>query len=446
MKLGDRCKDLANEIILDYDLPIPRVTNASSIDQQVLLQAFKAIIPVDPFEEINGQNDQSSVYQGMVKSLSKALDVDLSHISPTALAAGDLKHILSFLEILVAIKRFLLGNVHSDQLDFDAVELEDFGMETGDASESPSASCSICFCHESTVKHCNRVDDCCDREKVDEHKSKSHKQSRSPKHRLVDARKKKKLLLASKLQSTKQLSKNASPSSSSTHQLARRLSQALNLNEEVKSLESKVSTKCNADFDQPNFLFDLRNLSPGTRIQLERLYQSHQAFQRNIRSQVEKEQDARQLLLEQSVTARKTRNSSAPAARGPSTTNHQASPCHIHHTKSETSMSCNLSCPSHTGTYERDLRSRLARLTQEIKERERRIVSRNLKSQSQLQRHLVKAAKVQVTRSKKELLAAREYVLQRTRQQVKQDQIYLQSLEQLYQEKTDLLCARIFQE
>lgn len=450
MRVGDLCKDLINEIILDYDLPVPRVTNASKIDQQLLLQAFKAIVPIDPLEQIDDQYNQSSVYQCMVTSLSKSLNVDLSHINSNSLASGDLKHILSLLEILIAIKRFLLGNVRNDQLDIETVELEDFKCAEEEelfasASETTSANCSICFCEESTTAICKNVKDYNEDETTIEHKSKSRKQCHSPIHRLVDARKKKKLLMASKFGSGKQLSKsgNTSSSTSSSQELAKRLNQVLHLNEEVRTLETKLAS--NATSDSPDLIVDPCTLSPGTRIQLERLYKSHQAFQRNIRSQIEKQQDSRQLLLRQPSMHTQTGNSRASQAKKHQQVNHQMRQCDTNRAKSDTSMIHNVNpLLQYNCNYERDLRSRLARLTQEIKEREREIVSRKLKRQSQIQRHLVNSAKIQVNRSKKELIAAREYVLRRTLEQKRRDQIYLQSLEQLYDEKTDLLCAQVF--
>lgn len=493
MNAANLCRNLINEIIVDYDLMIPRLTTSSAIDQDILLEVFKAVVPVEASDKSNGQTDQSDSYERMLTILSESLYIDLSHISAESLAAGDLKHTLAFLEILVAIKRYVHGKSdHDDQEDRhnatftigecggtnDQAKEAVMNAKRPSVCESECESCSICFCHEMNGSESTRATEAVTRAKNDDDNGTGKvrvRRSRSPQHRYVDARMKKKLLLTGaredncrRSSSTATASSSATSNSSScaschcsSHQLVKRMNQVLHLNEEVKCLEREASTsKCASTSASPDFIVNPCILSPGTKVQLERLFKSHQAFQRNIRVQVEKVQDSRQLLLQQLSMHSKTGNVNATSRRSSSLSccceprqretlvrqqvNHQVNHNCTHQAHRDTSMIMSCVNPSlYTGSnYQRDLRSRLARLTREIKEKERQLTSRKLKTQSDLQRTIVKCATSQVNRSKRELMAAREYVLRRNLQQMKKDQLYLQSLDQLFDDKTSLMCSK----
>lgn len=487
MRVTNLCKDLINEIILDYDLMIPRLTTSSTIDQSILLQVFKAVVPVDTLDKFNGQTDKLSVYQCMLNTLSQSLYIDLTHISSEKLAQGDPQHMHALLEILVAIKRFLHGESDQD----DSVKrhnatftIDKCGEKNSDektsymnekksssVSESGSESCSICFCRQVNESKCTRATDSRGRD-VDTDDATDNgtrkvkvRKSRSPHHRYVDAREKKKLLLTGKrdancISCTDNTSAASGASCTcSSHQLAKRLNQLLHLNEEVQCAEKQVSPrKCTSTSVSPDLIANPCTLSPGTKVQLERLFKSHQAFQRNIRLQVEKVQDSRQLLLQQLSMHSKTGNVNPATGKCSSCytsqlqdtplqrqqVNHQMNQNCTHQPQRNTSMIMSCVNPSlYSGNnYQRDLRSRLARITREIREKERQLTSNTLKTHNEIQRTIVKCAKSQVNRSKRELMAAREYVLQRNHQHMKREQLYLQSLNQLYDDQTNLLCSR----
>lgn len=95
---------MINQLIVDCDLLIPRITSFRSIDYNKVLPVFEAVTKI---KLVKMEAPEDKKYKVLIDTLSSLLDADLSHLNPTLMSERDAKHLYYLLEILTAIRTYL---------------------------------------------------------------------------------------------------------------------------------------------------------------------------------------------------------------------------------------------------------------------------------------------------------------------------------------------------